>query len=532
MNLENKTGFIEKLKSLLPFSSEKAPESNAISMIKRAVWNLFCIAIVPVVIPVLIIAKATNAVVNTCIRDRKIAAKEDVKPKMTQSNNNGEIDPEQNPAQIPPPMPATPPNNNQGGQLNPVKEPEVLFNNLNTLREPYNNKNKCNTVLKTIRENSEYPVDEEKFIRFLNECSNTEQEPGGQNAFKMSFNEAAALQGSNSIVAFYNSWDFKQDTKKLSSLHQKIERFAKEDNPKFDRLLGENICAKNHDEVNSTYEGALTKMRQNLSANVSAGVISENEAKTALAEEEVFLKYSYKKIPYNEAFKKLKKMPGKNANYITDRLNKTPFIEKTLLSHKEEEEFSLYREMLEIFYKHQIHGDSNCQSFIISMENFCRFGKYMQVRGVKEQIVIPASNKAVSPVPCWHYEDEKTAFIHGCDVNFKDAVVSGQLADSHPNKNSMSSLDGERYFVLKNSRQGGAGHLFMLVRSKSTGRFFAIDGQNKRIFPLLNPKNEFTYQSNDVFGESNVFTLRMDRIDNRNYLQEQEKSIKLLDENI
>ena len=489
MNADNNIGLIEKLNTLLPFTSEQAPESNAIALFKRGLWNLFCVTITPIVIPILIIAKIGNSLVNTFIRDRTIVVVDNIDPKITPENS--------------------------------------------ALREPFNDPEKFDVVCATISNRHCHPVSRDDVYRFIIECKDKSSESVDKNAFESAFINAAAKYREDDIIQFYRSWESTRDRQKLSVLRDEIISMPVESNPQYNQLMGENICGKNHDELNRTYEEQTKEIKQNVTELVESGVISKSQAEENLAEGLVFLQYEYERIDYNQALEKLKELSCHRLDAAVDQLNKTRVRKKAYLSSGEIKEFSLYQQVLEIFYKHQIHGDSNCQSFIISLESLFRLNEYKQVRGLNEQIEIPLTNAEASPVPCWNNIDERIDFLHGFNPDFKETVILGQRTGYRPEndrtEDAAFQLRGNRYVILKHLASGGAGHFFMAVRSKSTGRFFAIDGQNRRIFPILNPDYNFTYQSQDVFNNSNVYALRIDRIKDDEYLPEEKKSLEVLD---
>ena len=329
----------------------------------------------------------------------------------------------------------------------------------------------------------------------------------------------------------------------MGGLLQQINSIEPEEEAAFDQPLTEDICA--HGVQGATLEAELKRVDAEIDQLQSemAGIpgIAIDLQKQRI-NNRILQRYRFGKISYQKALSQLSqgKAPDQRRD-IKVSLDSTTPVRQTLLTAGEKKELALYREAVNYLHTHQRHGDSNCQSFANAMEVFCRGRGYNQVLGVREQLEVPRIGQT-APIAVWNHPDwsrkNTTEFLPDLCFHpdthesmpdaFPQAVKRSTNAYNPHGEENLLQLNGERYTLLKTAKTGAAGHYLFVVRARSTGRFIAIDGQSRQVYPLLHADGTMTDEARDKIDGRNIYTFRTDNIPDEVYMAELEKTNDLL----
>ena len=138
--------------------------------------------------------------------------------------------------------------------------------------------------------------------------------------------------------------------------------------------------------------------------------------------------------------------------------------------------------------------NADCQGTVNAVEHYLRGMGQHQVKGTNEQIDVK-----FLPVAVDVEGNNKLGFM---DVfgspNPKTEVAF--FAAFRPGEGGRSQFTGSRYIVsCAQNANGGAGHWANIVKLNSTGRYFYVDGQTNKVFPMLDEKGEPTWMAKEVF---------------------------------
>ena len=187
---------------------------------------------------------------------------------------------------------------------------------------------------------------------------------------------------------------------------------------------------------------------------------------------------------------------GKIERIINDVKAQPKYSAIKVMPQELEEVRQLAKGIAEIRQTREVAADLNadCQGTVNAVEHYLRGMGRHPIKGTNEQIDVK-----FLPVAVDVEGNNKLGFmdIYGTSNPQTEAAFFAAFKPGHAGR---SQFTGNRYIVCcAQDANGGAGHWANIIKLNSTGRYFYVDGQTNKIFPMLDENGEPTWMAKEVF---------------------------------